>query len=240
MKTSDYIRFKIDRYPKGYVFTYNDFLTEVNSKEAVIKNLNRMVASDKIKKLSKGRFYKSETSVFGELLPDTMQIVKDLLEKDRKIIGYITGLGIYNKLQLTTQVSAVIQIGRNETRPALKRGMYRISFIKQKNPITKDNIPLLQILDAIRYIKKIPDTTDSKSVIRFKSIISGLSNNEKYQLIKLCRKYPPSTRALTGAILELIGMQKISRLKKSLNPITTYSYNISEEVLPNQSNWNIQ
>ncbi len=240
MKTSEYIRFKINRFPKGYVFTYNDFITEVNSKEAVIKNLNRMAASDKIKKLSKGKFYKAETSAFGELMPDTMQIVKDLLEKDGKIIGYITGLGIYNRLQLTTQVSAVIQIGRNEIRPALKRGMYRISFIKQKNPITKDNIPLLQILDAIRHIKKIPDTTDSKSIIRLKSIIAELSDTNKEQLIKLCRKYPPSTRALTGALMEQIGMGEISLLKKSLNPITTYSYNISNDVLTNQSNWNIQ
>jgi len=36
MKTSDYIAFTIDRLPKGYVFTYSDFTTEENKKEAVI------------------------------------------------------------------------------------------------------------------------------------------------------------------------------------------------------------
>lgn len=45
MKATDYIAGKIDRLPKGYVFTYDDFLGEVNGKEAVIKALNRMVAS---------------------------------------------------------------------------------------------------------------------------------------------------------------------------------------------------
>jgi hypothetical protein len=43
MKTAEYIAFTIDRLPKGYVFTYADFTTEVNQKEAVIKALNRMV-----------------------------------------------------------------------------------------------------------------------------------------------------------------------------------------------------
>jgi hypothetical protein len=37
MKTAEYIAFTIDRLPNGYVFTYADFTTEVNQKEAVIK-----------------------------------------------------------------------------------------------------------------------------------------------------------------------------------------------------------
>ena len=36
MKTSEYISFTIDRLPKGYLFTYADFTTEVNKKEAII------------------------------------------------------------------------------------------------------------------------------------------------------------------------------------------------------------
>lgn len=240
MKVSDYIRFKIDRFPKGYVFTYSDFVTEVNKKEAVIKNLNRMVASGKIMKLAKGKFYKPEGSVFGELMPDTSQVVKDLIEKDGKLIGYVTGLGIYNQLQLTTQVSMVIQIGRNEIRPALKRGMYRISFIKQKNQITKENISLLQILDAIQYIKKIPDTSVSKSIKRLQSIIASLSDSDKNQIMRLARKYSPSTRALTGAILEQLGVNGVEQLKNTLNPISKYSYGIAENILPNKINWNIQ
>lgn len=56
MKTTEYIKTKIDRLPKGYVFTYNDFLSDLNNKEAVIKALNRMAIAGKIDKLSKGKF----------------------------------------------------------------------------------------------------------------------------------------------------------------------------------------
>lgn len=67
MKTAEYIAFTIDRLPNGYVFTYSGFATEVNQKEAVIKALNRMVASGRIAKLSKGKYYKPESCACEEL-----------------------------------------------------------------------------------------------------------------------------------------------------------------------------
>lgn len=158
MNTAEYISVTIDRLPKGYIFTYADFITGVTKKEAIIKALNRMATSGKIAKLAKGKYYKPEGTVFGNLKPNQDQVVKDLLESDGKQTGYLTGYSIYNQLGLTTQISNTIQIGKNETRPSFKRGPYTISFIRQKNTITKESIPLLKILDAIRYIKKIPDT----------------------------------------------------------------------------------
>ncbi len=80
MKTNDLIIYSFIRLPKEYVFTYEDFTTEVNLKEAVIKALNRMVVSGKIKKL----------------------------DKDGKIQGYLRGYSVYNGLDLTTQVSDTI------------------------------------------------------------------------------------------------------------------------------------
>lgn len=239
MKITDNILLKIDRLPKGYVFTYADFITEVKQKEAVIKALNRMAAVGKITKLSKGRFFKPEATVFGKLAPEQSQVVKDLLEKDGKIVGYLTGLSIYNRLGLTTQVSNTIQIGKNQIRPEFKRERYTIAFIKQKNNITAENIPLLQILDAIRFINKIPDSSINDSFKRITAIIRKISPENKAQLVRLSMKYPPATRALTGAILEYIGEKNTDQLKKSLNPITKYKYKLKAEVLPTVTNWNI-
>ena len=181
-----------------------------------------MALSGKIGKLAKGKFYKPESTVFGTLLPDQSQIVKDLLEKDGKLIGYLTGYSIYNKLGLSTQISNTIQIGKNEVRSPLKRDRYKISFIKQKNNITKENIPLLQILDTIRFISKIPDTTVSDSCKRLLSILQNLTPKEKSTATRLSLKYPPSTRALLGALWEQLGeKEQLPLLQKSLNPITS-------------------
>jgi hypothetical protein len=241
MKVTDYITNTINRLPRGYIFTYEDFISEVNSKEAIIKALNRMVASGKIKKLSKGKFYKPENTPFGELEPERQQVVKDLLEENDKPIGYLTGLSIYNKLGLTTQVSNTIQIGKNEIRASFKRGRYTISFIKQKNNITKDNIRILQLLDTIRYIKRIPDAKVSVSFKRLISILQEYSESDINTMLRLAIKYPPSTRALLGALLEESYKSiKRNELYKSLNPITTYKYPGLINAYPNVKRWNIK
>ncbi len=240
MKTADYIVETINRLPKGYVFTYADFISEVKKKEAIIKALNRMVESGKIAKLAKGKYYKPETTPFGNLQPNQAQVVKDLLEDEGKTVGYLTGYSIYNQLGLTTQVSNTIQIGKNQIRPNFKRERYTISFIKQKNTITKENIPLLQILDAIRYIKKIPDSNSSSACKRLLAITKELAEKEKATLVRLALKYPPATRALLGALLETTGKKSLAEpLYKSLNHFSTYKLSGVSNILSVAEKWNI-
>ena len=241
MKTTDYIASRIDRFPNGYVFTYEDFITDVNTTEAIIKTLNRMAATGKIIKLSKGKYYKPESSVFGTLQPNQYQVVKDLLENDGKATGYLTGYSIYNKLGLTTQVSNTIHIGKNEIRPSFKRDKYTISFIKQANIITKNNIPLFQLLDAIRYIKKIPDTTVDSACKRLLEILRNLQVKDISTLVRLALKYSPATRALLGGLLEETGNKQLTEpLLKSLNPITVYRFSGVNKIVTNTEKWNIR
>ena len=159
MKIVDKIESQIKKIPNGQVFTYTDFDIEVQRKDTIVKTLNNLVAKGKITKLSKGKFYKPQVTEFGALLPSSYQIVKDFIEKDGKLIGYLTGYSIYNDLLLTTQIANVIQIGTNQYRRALKRGNYKISFVLQSNKITVSNFRILQILDTVRFVRSIPATT---------------------------------------------------------------------------------
>ena len=242
MKVSENIDNIIDRLPRGYVFTFNNFKEKVKGKEALVKTLNRFAASGKIVKLAKGRYYKPERSPFGELPPDQYQVVKDLLlKKDGKVQGYLTGVSIYNTLGLTTQVGNTIQIGRNEVRASFKRGRYTISFVKQKNSISKENIPLLQLLDGLRFIKKISDSSVGRNCKILQNFIAGLSEKEQARLVRLAMKYQPSTRALLGVILSDLGNEGgAQKLKKSLNPLTSYTIPGISEVLPAAAKWNIK
>lgn len=242
MNTTEIITSRLDRLPKGYVFSYTDFSLKTDLKEALIKALNRLAATGKIAKLSKGKFYKPEQSPFGELPPPLQQVVKDLLERRGKLEGYLTGLSVYPQLGLSTQISNTIQIGKNETRPAFNRGRYTISFIKQKNIITKENIHILQILDTIRYVKKIPDTSVSSACKRLKILLGSLSAEEQNVSLRLAMKYPPSTRALLGAMLDQTNVANVNteKLMKSLNPITRYKIPGASKALANAEQWNIE
>ena len=241
MKTSEKVRAKIDKFEKGYVFTYDDFNIEVNESEALKKYLSRLVESGKITRLSKGRFYKPKKGIVGNLKPNEYEVVKDLLIDGSKTIGYVTGYSIFNRLKLTTQVPNVIQIAVNFDRKEIKRGIYAIKFVRQWNKITKANIPLLQLLDCIRFIKNIPDTTVTNSIKRITILLIELPEAEKKQLVDLTINYPPSTRALSGAIWEQLGYNDYSsKLQKTLKSTTWYSFNIPPELLPNRLKWKLK
>lgn len=240
MKVTDIITDKVNRFAAGYVFTYSDFTQKVDKIDALTKALGRMVLEGKIRKLSPGRFYKPRFSEFGEIPPETYQIVKDLLEQNGKIIGYLTGYSVYNQLGLTTQVSRIIQIGANEPKKGITRGLYKIRFVKQVNRISKENIPLLRILDSINNIKTIPDASVEKSCKILSLLVAKINDFDRESFIRLAKKHNPSTRALTGAIIEnCFGAAAAESLKYSLNPSSSYDLGITEQVLPNKQKWNI-
>jgi hypothetical protein len=241
MKIIDILEDRINRFPKGYIFTYLDFEVDVKRKETVVQALNRLLAEGKIAKFSKGRYYKSQKTEFGELSPSFYQIAKDYIEKDGKMIGYLTGYSVYNSLYLTTQIANEIQIGTNKYRRAVKRGLYKVSFVVQPNKITKENFRLLQIIDCVRFIKQIPAATPDESCLRFKQIFKELTPKQQITLVNLALNYTDYVRALCGAILEAIGADNalILKLKKSLNEMSEYNIYISKEVLPNKKEWRI-
>ena len=230
----------IDKFNNGYVFTSDEFPQTQNSPIYVNRILGGFVKEGYIKKLSKGKYYKPEIGKFGELPPQPYQVVKDLLEKKGKLIGYITGYSVFNDLLLTTQVSAILQIGTAKEKKAIVRGIYRIHFIKQENRIIKDNIYLLQLLDCLRFFKTIPDTTHDKACERLIDILKKLNEQQISKIKKLAIKCSPQTIALLGAILETINPNEDTELlHKQLNPMTTFKLSISKTILLNQKRWRI-
>jgi len=241
MKIVDKIESQIKEIPQGQVFSYTDFEIDVERKDTIVKTLNNLVAKGKIAKLSKGKFYKPQVTEFGSLLPSSYQIVKDFIEKDGKLIGYLTGYSVYNELLLTTQIANIIQIGTNQYRRPLKRGNYKISFVLQPNKITKANFRFLQILDAVRFVRSIPATTTDEACKRLIQIFKELTAEEQIKITNLALNYTDYVRALCGAILETNNADKslLTLLDKSLNGISSYKLEISESILPTKEKWRI-
>jgi hypothetical protein len=238
---TDIIKNAIDKFAYGYVFTSNDFYIDVSKRKTVNKILENLVKAGKIRHLSKGRYYKAKITEFGELPPDSYQIVKDLLEENGRTIGYITGYQIFNELGLTTQVSAILQIGTIKDKKSTKRSYYRIKFVKQWNTVTKENIPLLQLLDCLRFFKNIPDSMPAESSRRLFYLLAKLNENEKSKIKKLALKYTPQAIALLGAMLETLDPNEdVEMLRKALNFQTFYNLSIPQEILPTQKKWNIR
>lgn len=243
MTIAQTIENKINLIADGTVFSIDDLGLPNEWWDNIRIKLSRMEGKGLIQKLSKGKFYKSRKSAFGELKPNLQEIVKDLIQdKSGKPIGYLTGYSVWNDMGLTTQIASVIMIGSNKRRNSTKRGIYSIKFVFQPVAITKDKIHLLQILDSIKFIKSIPDTDVERSVMILKSVIGKLPESDLKKIIKLSKNYPPRVRALMGAILDDLGYKKItSVLHDELNPGTTYKFGLREtNELLNKEKWNIE
>ena len=238
MVISTQIKEVLSRTQPGVVLTISDFGVQAAYQPALVKALNRLVTSQELQKISKGKYYKPRKTIFGELKPDDCEIVKDFLEKRGKTVGYITGTAAFAAMGLTTQITSAITIGTNKYRRPLMRGAYKVTFLLQPNEITEVNIPLLRILDAIRLIREIPATTPDESVAILMKLIRNLDEDSQKKLIKLALPYTQYVRALLGAMLESIG-KDAGELRETLNGVTSYKLSISEPALQSKSNWNI-
>lgn len=241
MTVAKRIRNEISCFPNNFIFTASDLIDKTSERGATSRTLQRMAREGMISKFSRGKYYKPHLSIFGELKPSSLQIAQEFLIKRNKVIGYLTGGYAFSKFGLSTQISSIIEIGTNQYRRPIKGSNFEIQFILQKNDIKEDNIEALRILDCLRFIKKIPDTTTDEACRIIIDIISRLSFDKKHLLIALALNYPPYVRALLGAILEAIGMNivKLLPLQDSLSGVSKYRLSISPETLPTKTSWKI-
>ena len=238
MKIANVVKEKMASYANGEIFTVSDFALEPKYDMALAKTLSRMSLKGELQKVSKGKYYKPQKTILGQLKPEMTEIIKDLLFKDNEVIGYVTGIQAFASMGLTTQISSTILIGTNEYRRPIKRGAYLVKFLRQKNTITESNIELLRILDAIKYIKEIPATSPDEVCKVIIEIIRNLDAEKLDMLEKLTFGYTGYVRAVVGAIFEQLGLYSTA-IRMSLNGLTTYKLPITEIVLPNKTNWNI-
>lgn len=229
---------RINRFRTGYIFTLSDFYDIVNDPVQVSRILRQLVQEGKIRKVSKGRFDRPKQTIFGAMAPSEDWMLQEFLMDGKTIIGYISGTQAFASLGLTTQISGNYTIGSNTYRRTVRRGMISIRFVLQQNTITRENIPLLQILDAIRFIREIPACTPAEACNILRQQIQNKDVASRRILATLALKYTPYVRAIVGALLDETDTDT-TELYRSLNIASTYRIGLTPDVLPCCKKWRI-
>ena len=238
MKTAEKISQQIASMPDGNTFTYESLPIERNEYAAATKAMERLIKSGVISRAAAGLFYKPKKTVFGNLMPEEQDLLKPYLFAGGKRVAYITGNLLYNQMGLTTQVPKNVKVASRDRRLETSIGRMKVTSVKSKVDISEENYRYLEILDALKDLKTIPDVNINSALKLLKARITELGDNEL--LGKLALTYPPRVRALTGALMELIGERKATEfLKQSLNPLSRYQIGLNEDHLPTLKNWNI-
>ena len=234
--TSKGIKKRILDIEMGKVFRLEDLELSRSEYNAAVVALGRLAQEGEIERLSPGVYYKPKQTRFGVVGPSMEERFRDLLYDWDTPIGYLTGLYAFNLFGLTTQHSSILEIGTNFPKRNTKRGIYAIRFVLQKNQICQDNIDMLRLLDCLKWIKKIPDTTVDKSYTLLKKKVSEYEKKDLKQLVELSLKYTPLTRALLGSMLTDESL--VATLHQTLNPLTRFRIGLSSSLVSSQ--WNIQ
>lgn len=241
MKLAEKIRTRIDKLPKGKTFGYADLGIAKTAYQTAAKAMERLQKKGLIKKTSKGVFYKPEQTVFGELKPNEAELLKPYLFDKGKRIAYITGYALYNQLGLTTQMAFMYSIASRSKRISINKGTLRAKPVKSYAEVTDENYELLGFLDAMKDLKKIPDTDTKTCVAILSGKIKQLKEKQTNEMIEYALLYPPRVRALLGAILEQQGrIRNLNKLKKGINPLSRFKLGVSKKILPTAPNWNIK
>ena len=104
---------------------------------------------------------------------------------------------------LTTQVPFTVVVATKTRRSEVVIGKVKIKPIRSYADVTNENYKLLEILDALKDFKIIPDINRMSAITILKNKIQELSAEQTRNLIECALNYPPRTKALLGAILEM-------------------------------------
>lgn len=241
MKVAQKIQEEIKRIPTGITFQYDHLNIEPGEHNTAAKALERLCKKGIIKKFSKGKYYKPQQTVFGELGPAQDHILKTYLFEGKKRIAYVTGTALYNRLHLTTQVPCKIKIASYSKRVSINAGGLVATPVKSYVEVNNANFQLLGLLDAIKDFNNIPDTNPSTLLKMIEGRLGELNKKQQVLIEAIALKYPPRVRALLGALLENISADcPVEALYNSLNPLSLFRYHVDLSFLPNARKWYIK
>jgi hypothetical protein len=240
MGVSQKIQKQISKLAEGTTFKYERLSVEPQEFVAAAKAIERLIKKGVIKRVSTGVFYKPKKTVFGELKPNEEELLKPYLFEKGKRIAYITGTSLYNRMGLTTQIPKSIKISSRIKRITVSSANVKATPAKSYVDVTDNNFYLLELLDALKDFKQIPDLDKNSAIKILSKKLKELNPTETKLLVKCSLAYPPRVRSFLGALLEIIKTTTdFTVLKKSLNPLSEYDYGI-ESILSTAKNWNIK
>lgn len=231
------VRARIRSGRPGTLWTYSNFRDL--QPLAVAAALSRLAKDGTVRRVRKGVYYSPRKTRFGELAPDATSVANAVLKR-RGMEWKASGLPAYNGLGLTTQISPTVTLDIPKRIYSLRTGTdapFRLKTAVNVRGMSNDE---RVSLDALRDLRRIPDTTPAEALSRLMDLFrTGRLSFDRVAIHSL--NEPPRVRAMLGAIGSEIGASPhtLARLKKSLNPVTTFHVGLRESI-PRAREWRIR
>ncbi len=241
MNISGAVNRTIDNIPPGKLFGYEVFAEYLNSPNAVIRAVGRRVEKGRLIRVEKGIFYTPKQGILGEVPVSDEERLRNLLFKNGRRVGYITGAALYNRLGLSTQIPRSFTIASERAPQTKDFGTLQVKLIRARAPITEATVPLLEILDVLRSPKQVQGT-DVGEVLRILArYLDELAPVQTKKLQRLALAYyNAGTRALLAMLLTRNGVEVQQFVRGSFNPTTRFEVGLDPAEWPEARAWGIR
>lgn len=228
MNYCNIIKEELNRYSENEMIFASKLYKEKLYKKKVTetsfyKVLERMCLSNELSKLSKGVYYYPKKSKFGITPISDEEIISRYIEKNN---GMIIGYHLFNKLNLTTQVSKKITLYSTNVEGETKN----IRNIEIKNISLKINDEykkIIEMLEVLQSFNKIQDL-NYNAFYEYARNFSKEYNEDILKKVLVEKKYKKSTISFLRNILNYFEIR--NELDKYLSSLSKYNHIDMEEV----------
>lgn len=201
---------------------------------AVVQTLSRLARSGKLRRVSKGLYWRPRETAFGPSLPKADQL-RSLLLEGRHI--FPSGISAANLLGFTTQNPARIEIATTETslpQEALEEG----TILHTRRPHSRRLLSQYEaaLLEFLRDRAQTSELTLEQTISKLLEHLRSQVQFEK--LLRVAKDELPRVRAMLGALGQQLGYKKedLTPLSESLKPLSRFDFGILA-ALPYAKQW---
>ena len=228
MNYSEIVRNELDKYYKNEIIfaskLYKEKLYNKNiSETSFYKLLERMHKNKEIEKLSKGIYYFPKITKFG-VIPISDEEIISIFTKNNE--GMVVGYNLYNRLNLTTQVSKKIIVYSS----CVENEVKNIRNIEIKNinvKFSKEYIKIIEMLEVLQNFYEIQDINYNVFYNYAKEFCATYNNKIANNILKNIN-YKKSTISSLNNILNYFEVE--NNLNQYLSSLSKYKHILMEEI----------
>ena len=179
----------IDYINKNFENAEPIFLSELpcNSQESLRQEMKKLADEGKIIRLYNGVYYKPYKTIMGTdgRMSINKYIEKKYVYNNKKVSGFISGLGLYNKYGFTSQVPSVIEVTSNIATTKQRKinvDGYDIIVYKPIIEITDNNINELEFMSLMTDIDQFSEISGDELKMKLEEYIN--KKNIDFNIVK--------------------------------------------------------
>jgi hypothetical protein len=169
----------------------NDITFKDYSRVWIFKELQKLVASNEIKRFDAGVYYFPTKMLFGDSLLDPAKVVrKRFIDNGDDVYGYLAGATLLNMTGVSTQVPNLVELVTNNESTRVRDirvGSQKVRARRARTTVTKVNCKSLQLLDLMNSI--IPGNLDETEQFMLKNFARSLDVS-KDQILQYAGYFP--------------------------------------------------